>query len=145
MQRPLQRTMAKLRANFRRRAIQPQVGIGTECEDDPSWRRDFQRMDEMERAEIANIGANRAYTIGGVVIFGWQQFDSIVAARNAADKPRALQGDYLFRHRATGLETDGDADLVIRWRDAICLQMGLEEYHQFLLARRQRDHDGHFK
>jgi hypothetical protein len=114
--------------------------VAPETHADRDWRIDFQRMDELEAATVAGTTAPHAYAIRGVVIFGWEQFNGILAARNASKVSRRFEGDYLFHHRTAGAEPNGGTDLIIKWRDAIIFEIGLEEYQKFLLSRRQRLH-----
>ncbi len=104
------------------------------------WRADFQRMDEFERAEIAGMETARAYAVGGVVIFGSHKFYGPSAPRSALDSPFGNQRTYEARNLTLRYETHGEIDFTVRWASAICAEMGIDEFHAFLLARRKRDH-----
>lgn len=142
----LHRLHARLRASFRPRKARPPVNLRqqsnglepTQMENDGVWRADFQRMDELERAEMASADAARAYAVGGVVIFGSHRFYGPGAPRSALDSPFSDKAAHEARNLTLRYEAHGEVDFAVRWADAICAEIGLEEFHAFLLARRQR-------
>lgn len=148
MQQSLSRLYAQLRASFRVRRLGKsnapaqaiEVAQGPEVIATRDWRRDFQRMDELEASLIDDVHAPRAFTVGGVVIFGSHQFYGPSAPRSALDHPFADQSTYQARNLTLRYQSEAETDFSVRWADAICAQIGLDEFQAFLLARRKRLH-----
>jgi len=86
------------------------------------------------------MAAPQAVTTGGVVIFGRQQLDAAGSLVIAGEPAGPGQRVYEVRDAMLGFDAESGADFSIRWRDAMVFEMGLDEYHAFLLARRKRLH-----
>jgi hypothetical protein len=106
------------------------------------WRRDLQSLYELELREIASVGALITRAVGCVVIIGLDNLDCAGPPLHSPQIASLNQNADGFVHQGTAIsaQTEAQADLPNRWRDAIYLELGADEAQRFLLAWAERVH-----
>lgn len=100
----------------------------------------FFGINKLEKIEIAPVGTRGADAIGGVMIFGADRLDGASACGHTPNETKALQLTDVIMDAALRVDINSGAHFLERWRDAMCREMGLDEFEKFCLSRRQRRH-----